>query len=203
MGNVNSSYEIYVEYLKTLNRAGRHQEVVNELAQSPFEQAAFDPEVWYDLGLAFFRLGDAEKAVGPLEKGMELVDHYPQLVDLLAEVEYTLALKLRQAGRMARAEELYKEAIAMDPDFVRPYVGLGQIYRRSRRADDAIELWKTALEKEPENSGALYNLGVGLLEKGDKAGALVVLQKYRTLYASRLSPELLKNLDDLISRCRR
>lgn len=198
---VPSSYEIYVDYVKTLNNAGRFREAVREIRNSAFTPVESDPEMWYNLGLALSRTGGLEEATRALEKGYALDERYPELVELMAEVAFQQAARTRDSSRLGRAEQLFKQAMELDPDYARAYNGLGQTYRAMGRLDDAIRLWETAQEKEPDHPGSLFNLGAGLLQRGEPKKALPHLQRYKQLYAGRLSPELRRNLESLIARC--
>ena len=54
---------------------------------------------------------------------------------------------------------------------------------------------------DPDDSGALYNMGIASLGQKDFTNAYAYLTKYKKLYYPRLSLELQRNLDKLIQKC--
>jgi tetratricopeptide (TPR) repeat protein len=66
-------------------------------------------------------------------------------------------------GDYQRAEEEFKYAIYLDPQFTKAYSDLGLLYFEKGNFDESIEQWKKILEIEPnftENYVILTNLGV-------------------------------------------
>jgi predicted O-linked N-acetylglucosamine transferase (SPINDLY family) len=83
------------------------------------------------------------------------------------------AVALHQANRLEEAERAYRAAIAAGaacPVFV--FTNLGVICSNAGRLDDAITLYRAAIEREPGNFGAHFNLGNALDRRGDAAAAL-------------------------------
>ncbi|HEY1720807.1 MAG TPA: tetratricopeptide repeat protein [Magnetospirillaceae bacterium] len=78
-----------------------------------------------------------------------------------------------QAGRLVEAERAYRAAIATGPTcpgFI--FANLGSICSNAGRYEEAMALYRSALEREPNNFGASFNLGNVLDRMGDTAGAL-------------------------------
>ena len=69
-------------------------------------------------------------------------------------------------------------------------------------SDGAIAAWTRAVELKPDFGFPLYNLGLTLLEQGEKARAFGFLSRYRDLAYGALSAEEKRALDDAIARCR-
>jgi TolB-like protein/Tfp pilus assembly protein PilF len=91
---------------------------------------------------------------------------------------------LRGAGHMAGALGRLDTAIALDEfvtasDPVNPvaFNNLANMYVFGRRLDDAITNYRTALSLSPDYAGAHYSIGVALLLKGDRAGALAAMRE--------------------------
>jgi tetratricopeptide (TPR) repeat protein len=91
---------------------------------------------------------------------------------------------LVELGDMQSEQRLFEEAIpwyekalaARDTVEIHNYLGV-TLYK-ANRADDAIEHFRKALEKEPSNPLALYDLGIVLLEaKNDPDAALALWEK--------------------------
>jgi tetratricopeptide (TPR) repeat protein len=70
-----------------------------------------------------------------------------------------------------QAEELYEQAIRLDPSLAIAYTNLGNI--RFRRGDEsgAESLYRRAIEVDPKQPEAHYNLGYVMLERGDARDA--------------------------------
>jgi tetratricopeptide (TPR) repeat protein len=71
------------------------------------------------------------------------------------------------ASTYEQAEELYAQAIRLDPSLAIAYTNLGNI--RFRRGDEAgaESLYRRAIEVDPDQPEAHYNLGYVMLERGD------------------------------------
>jgi DNA-binding transcriptional MerR regulator len=76
-----------------------------------------------------------------------------------------------------QAEELYGQAIRLDPSLAIAYTNLGNI--RFRRGDEtgAVELYRRAIEIDPRQPEAHYNLGYVMLERGDARGATAYFEQ--------------------------
>jgi Flp pilus assembly protein TadD len=68
--------------------------------------------------------------------------------------------------------------------------------------DGAVVAWRKAVELKPDFSYPLYNLGLILLTRGDKAQALVYFTKYKEGNYASLPLNDRQKLDALIQKCR-
>jgi tetratricopeptide (TPR) repeat protein len=59
----------------------------------------------------------------------------------------------------AKAEEEYKAAIQEVPKDNRPRIALGFLYQAQQRWEEAFGVFEAALQTEPENWNALYQVG--------------------------------------------
>jgi cytochrome c-type biogenesis protein CcmH/NrfG len=76
-------------------------------------------------------------------------------------------------GRFDHAKEWYGRALKVDPNRTTTRMDLAVSLRYLGKPDEAIAELKSILAKDPRNAGALYNLGVILLEdKKDEKGAI-------------------------------
>jgi tetratricopeptide (TPR) repeat protein len=73
-----------------------------------------------------------------------------------------------------RAEERYREAIALDPSLANALTNWGNLRFRRGDADDAERLYRRALEVDEEQPEAYYNLGFLAYERGDMDEAAVL-----------------------------
>jgi DNA-binding transcriptional MerR regulator len=87
-----------------------------------------------------------------------------------ARTAYELYLRASQLDEdpstMEEAEQLYLEAIRLDPWLAIAYTNLGNIRFRRHDADGAEELYRKALEIDSRQPEAQYNLGYVMLERG-------------------------------------
>jgi tetratricopeptide (TPR) repeat protein len=76
-----------------------------------------------------------------------------------------------------QAEDLYKNAIRVDPSLAIAYTNLGNI--RFRRGDEvgAEVLYRRAIEVDPRQPEAHYNLGYVMLERGDARDATAYFER--------------------------
>lgn len=56
-----------------------------------------------------------------------------------------------------------EDELTADPDNTESQLALGYAYQQEGRYEDALEQYDAVLQKEPQNSGALYNKGVVLM----------------------------------------
>jgi TolB-like protein/Tfp pilus assembly protein PilF len=113
--------------------------------------------------------GDLTAAAGSIEHALALE---PTNIDAISAAS-SLAQNL---GRLDRAIELDRYAVAHDPLSPARHGSLAYDYARSGRLDEAIASYRTALSLAPGRVGTQYNVGELLLRKGDAAAALVEMQ---------------------------
>jgi tetratricopeptide (TPR) repeat protein len=95
-----------------------------------------------------------------------------------------IGLEHKEAGRYVDAEAAFKRAISLKPDNV-----------KAERFEEAIEIFRDALEINPDDPQTRFGLGVVHLMKGDREAAL---EEYKVL--RRLDKQLAERLFDLILR---
>jgi Flp pilus assembly protein TadD len=86
-------------------------------------------------------------------------DLYDQAIDLVAE------------GRPEEAIAKYREALALDRDYVDAWHGLAMALAETQRFDEAIEAAKRLVELEPDDPLSFTNLSRFYQQKGDIAEA--------------------------------
>lgn len=81
------------------------------------------------------------------------------------------------------AEQAYRKALALQPQFVPAYVNLGQLLSGMRRDDEAEALYREGMTRLPETASAPLYHSLGLLQVRQKklSEALVSLAKAATL----------------------
>lgn len=109
--------------------------------------------------------GDMVKSKEALLEG---VSKYPQNNTLIE----TMTMFYSREGSTEDPEEVFgliKSAIDADPNNVELWAGLGNVYLKSERWDDAIETYTKAIELQPESEINNLRLGYTYCLKGDAA----------------------------------
>lgn len=90
---------------------------------------------------------------------------------------YMRASQLDENPRtFSEAEELYRQALELDPYLAIAYTNLGNICFRQQNDVVAEQMYRRALEIEPKQPEAHYNLGYVMLERGDPGSAVPFFQ---------------------------
>ncbi|MEV6492376.1 tetratricopeptide repeat protein, partial [Actinoplanes sp. NPDC051633] len=122
------------------------------------------------LGAALVALNEPDRATQAYERALaadgDSLDALCGLAQLLVE---------RGADGRARAEELLRHAVALEPGAARPHALLGETMRRSGRHDEAVAAFDNALRIRPGWAYALAGKGQALVEFGDRKTAAEVL----------------------------
>lgn len=119
-----------------------------------------------DLGVTYKRLGLLPEAIASYQKALE-IDRGD------AAIYYNMGIALRESGQFRKAEEAYKTALAIYPDFTDAHYNLavlydlylnepGQAIEHYRRFldlgggnSDEIQIWIAALQKRSDESGKM------------------------------------------------
>src|SRR5207247_626232 len=83
-----------------------------------------------------------------------------------AELLAASAWKHHQAGDLDRAIELYRQAVAIKPDFAEVHNNLGNALRLPGRLEEAVASYRRALTLKPDFAEAQGNLGNALRKLG-------------------------------------
>ena len=94
-----------------------------------------------------------------------------------AEVMVHLAYLYESAGSQSKAAPLYEKALKLDPSQVAAAVNLGNARIKTGQPQEAIRLWRSALERSPGLETVRLSLALALYRSGDSAGAQDSLQK--------------------------
>ena len=144
----------------------------NDAAEEPN-----DAQTWFDRGVALER-DDAEAARRAYEQAI-VAD--PALLDAYIN----LGRLLHEAGRLAKAEEVYREAMkALGSDPVLLY-NLGVLLDDMERQSEAAEAYETALRRDPGLADCHYNLGLLYEKLGKPKEAIRHMARYRALIGTQ------------------
>jgi tetratricopeptide (TPR) repeat protein len=165
-----------------------------------------DPVTLGYLGLAAFRQGAIERAIGFYRRSLERNPGAPavranlgnallaagqpapaaqQLEAALrggaqaAEVRYNLGNAYVALGNAAAATQNFRRALELRPDYLEAYGNLGALYSRTGQNQLALEVLREGLRRFPASAPLHLNLAVALLQAGDRAGARQHLEAAR------------------------
>ena len=114
-----------------------------------------------NLGAVYNRLGDCQKAVESIRKGL-------QYERRSVEGYYNLGVAHRKLGQLPLAVTAYKEALRLDPNFAEAYQNLGNVYLEQGHPGQAAEAYRKALELKPGFEKA--RAGLAVAEQATAAG---------------------------------
>jgi tetratricopeptide (TPR) repeat protein len=155
-------------------------------AVSKFDEAIrHDPDhplTYLNYGKALLDMGEKAKAVEKFERALRLDPK-------LAVGYYNLAYAL-QKDKPLDAVALYRTAIKLNPEDADARSGLGLLLlnAKPRRTGEAVDLLKSAIERDQDSASAHANLGLALAYDGDFKQATDELKVATGLY-ERLQSE--------------
>jgi len=147
-------------------------------------------ETYKTLAVVYLSKGDNESAIPPLRKIIEMedaVDGYR----FLGEIYYVKGLNLKNQGNETEAKENFEKALEilkkgnqLYPDDQEMSLALSNTLINLGRPEDAVSLFKKAVEDNPNDKYNRYNYGVVLLSVEDYDNA-----EKQFLAALELDPE--------------
>ena len=92
----------------------------------------------------------------------------------------------------------YEKALTYQPNDPNVLTDLGTMYLSSSQAERAAELFRRAAALDPKHAESRFNLGMALLQTGDKEGARRAFQEVRRIDGTgKLAEEAAKQLAKL------
>ena len=153
-----------VKDLATRLRKGIANEAISpseqiEMASRLVAESPETPSFHIQLGEAYVRAGDYERALPEFELTVELAP-----TD--AGAHYTLGEAFQQMGRNAEARQHIEVALEMEPNMAAAHVGMGNVLRAEQRPDVAAGEYAEALRLRPGYAEAYYNLAQTFVDRG-------------------------------------
>ena len=161
----------------------------SEGAQSFQRSLALDPQLkiaQINLAIALFNLQDIEAALLAAQTAAKNAPESPQPI-------YILGLIAKNQNRADDALAAFKRVLEIDLDDVGANVNIGQIYASQRKYSEAIEAFRRAIESEPYNSTALYNLATALLRNNAREEGQQLMTCFQTLRQSGAATSIGQN----------
>ncbi len=121
------------------------------------------------IGLA--NLGLALADVHKFDEAMDYCRRAHQFRGLCPAVCATLCrdvgIRLRAAGRLEQAAEVFRMTVELTPQEAEPYYNLGEVLRQLGRTDEAIRCLRESLCLKPDSADAINDLGAALARRGE------------------------------------
>jgi len=142
---------------------------------------AGDPIKLFERGQDAHAKGDYKLALEFYEEAIKLRPEFP-------EAEFQRGQALLPLNRREEAEQAFRRAIELKPNWVLPYSKLGFLLSRiMKRQGEAESLLRKALELEPKNFEALFELAVLRQTAGDLKEAVALFKLATTTKEAGLS----------------
>jgi tetratricopeptide (TPR) repeat protein len=129
---------------------------------------ARDAETFYQAGLDLLKKGQAQPAIAPLRKAVNLdPEHF--------QARLQLGDALLAEGKHTAAAEVYREAVALRPDVPDARVALADAQIKSGDVHAAEATLREGLAQQPDSPELCYTLGLLLeqLDRSDEAAPLL------------------------------
>src|SRR4030067_216323 len=104
-----------------------------------------------------------------------------EYIEVKANSFYNLGLIYGLKGELDSAEESFKNALQVKPNWSEAHSNLGKVYELKNDFTQALHHFEAAVRNSPQKAIYHYNLGVIYLKSGDKEMALRSLQMATTL----------------------
>ena len=98
----------------------------------------------------------------------------------------------------ASAEEAFRRAIQIDPNFAEAYANLGSILANQNKLAEAVSYLQTAISLKPKVPEFYYMLGKVLSAQNKRAEAVESVKKARDLYRNQGKTQAANQLDEVI-----
>jgi tetratricopeptide (TPR) repeat protein len=146
-----------------LSAAGRRDDALNQLRKTTARRPAFPP-AFLEQGGQLSRLGRLDEAVAVLESGLALA---PEMADLHMELGY---VQLKRNKR-AEARAGFERVLTAAPERHDTLLALAKVIALDGEYAAAAELYRRALGVRPDDGVTRNNLGICLLEMGERGAA--------------------------------
>ena len=145
--------------------SGAEREFQSALALDPSQVTAL---LWQSL--YFSAAGRHEEAIASVQRARESEP-------LSVATNLYLGVAQTHAGQYDLALRQFRTTLELDPNYYRTYMFMGRALNFTDRQEEAHRAFQQALTLNPDNLEALAMMGSVLAEKGDKEGALRVIDR--------------------------
>lgn len=143
-------------------REGRISDALAQL-QALVAQEPQNADALHFLGLALFENGDGANAIDTLKQSIAIAEK-PVFWGNFGSV-------YRSLHRPKEAEEAYRRAVTLKPDYIGAWINLGKLFQEQKRLNDTVLAYKQAIALDPNNADVLCFLALTYSEQGDLPSA--------------------------------
>jgi arylsulfatase A-like enzyme/Tfp pilus assembly protein PilF len=122
------------------------------------------------LGIALARDGRPQEALATFERILQLDPRDAHALENIGTVHL-------QRGNIAAATSAFRQVLAEGPGTSRAHAGLGVVASQQGRVAEAVQHWRRAVELDPRNFDALFNLA-STLARVDPGAARPYVQQF-------------------------
>ncbi len=131
-----------------------------DLHQEAIALAPGEPKFWYDLSETYLNWNKPEAAELGFRHALKIIPSSAQLLTGLGSA-------LQRQKKLREAIQCYAEATSDDPDYVPAWINLGTLQKQLGDYEDALWSHQNAVQLDPTNKVAKWNLSLTLLLLGN------------------------------------
>jgi tetratricopeptide (TPR) repeat protein len=165
----NGSLSVIERTTSATERASAAEEAPAAIAARPLH----DAQAWFDRGVALEK-EDSEAALAAYECAIAAD---PALLD----ARINLGRLLHELGRLARAEDIYRNALVACGSDAMLLFNFGVLLEDMKRPAEAIDAYEAALTLDPRFADGHYNLALLCETAGRRKDAIRHMSRYRVL----------------------
>jgi len=133
-----------IEVARDKLRVGEAQEALDMVRPRLQGDGSRDAVLWSICGTCLSMVGNEVEAIQAMEYSISIGEDSPK-------THYNLAQLLRRNGRKIDAMQSLANALLSNPAHVNSLIALGELRLEAGNAEEAVSIWKRALEHDPDN----------------------------------------------------
>jgi|TARA_B100001996_G_scaffold257564_1_gene200278 tetratricopeptide (TPR) repeat protein len=133
-----------IELARDKLRVGEAQEALDMVRPRLQSDGSSDAVLWSICGTCLSMVGNEVEAIQAMEYSISIGEDSPK-------THYNLAQLLRRNGRKIDAMQSLANALLSNPAHVNSLIALGEMRLEAGNAEEAVSIWRRALEHDPHN----------------------------------------------------
>lgn len=129
-----------------------------------------DAEVWYNLGVTYFNMGDTANARKVYARALELRPTYNMALNNTGVIYFN-------QKRYDKAMECFAKILETDTMFTDAYGNIGAVHHNKGEYQSAAKFYEKALQRNPYNKSTLGNISLVYKALGDTVKATMYSQR--------------------------
>ncbi len=188
------------EWARVMARLGHIQEALEHLHALRYSHPE-EPAVYLAESELLMISQDFPAAVDALYEARQVGASDEEYGEALAKIFHGQAVQYLREGQLDEAYRLLMRSVELMPHWSSPYVNLGHIAQVRGDNHEAEILYRKALELDPENAVALYNLSSLYVEMGEYGEArqtvILLAEKFHDYPGiAELTDKIVEGLDE-------